>query len=214
MHMRIGTSLAGTLLAIFALSGSGCSAASTREARGEELYLYCVQCHGERGEGSHEFRAPSIAGLPEWYVEAQLHKFRDGARGDHPADVDGLRMRPMARTLATRADVAIVAEHVARMPVVEEPPRLEQGDPARGRELFTPCVTCHGDRAQGKRENDAPPLADLADWYLVAQLAKFKEGIRGTDALDTTGAQMRPMAVGLADEQAMRNVAAYIRTLD
>ncbi|MEE8157339.1 MAG: c-type cytochrome, partial [Gammaproteobacteria bacterium] len=58
-----------------------------------------------------------------------------------------------------------------------------------------------------------PALAGQHDWYTVRQLQYFKDGIRGTASGDTFGAQMRPMAMTLADEQAMKDVAAYINTL-
>ena len=51
------------------------------------------------------------------------------------------------------------------------------------------------------------------DWYLVRQLENFKSGVRGAHADDAAGAQMRPMAMMLADAAAMRNVAAYIVSL-
>src|SRR5688572_28731354 len=120
---------------LFLLSGSvlgvGCHGAESREARGEELYGYCLQCHGNEGEGSHDFRVPAIAGLPDWYVRSQLDKFRIGARGDHPEDVDGLRMRPMSRTLASDAEVDLVAAHVAGLTRVSPTATLEGGDPER-----------------------------------------------------------------------------------
>ena len=58
-----------------------------------------------------------------------------------------------------------------------------------------------------------PPIALLEDWYIVSQLTKFKSGIRGTNPADAEGAQMRPMAMTLADDQAVKNVVAYIQTL-
>ena len=44
-------------------------------------------------------------------------------------------------------------------------------------------------------------------------LKKFKEGVRGTNPQDIGGMQMRPMSMTLVDEQAMKDVIAYIRTL-
>jgi cytochrome c553 len=199
-------------LALTSLAAPGCTGAESRAERGRELYVYCAQCHGDRGEGTQDYRAPAIAGLERWYVLAQLEKFRLGARGDHPDDVDGLRMRPMARTLASAAEMEMVAEYVASLPNTDPPPTVE-GDPGRGAELYAPCVQCHGERAEGNREMNAPPLTNASDWYLVAQLQKFKAGIRGTDAQDATGSQMRPNAVAL-DDQGMQDVVAYIGTLD
>lgn len=211
--MRRSRLLFSVLLPVPVVLGLGCHVGATREERGAELFTYCTQCHGDDGEGKPEFETPAIAGLPQWYVQAQIDKFRIGARGDHPRDVNGLRMRPMSRTLASQQEVELVSEYVANLPAAPRAPALT-GDPERGRRLFAPCVQCHGERAEGNRERNAPPLTLQPDWYLVAQLQKFKDGIRGTDPLDSTGAQMRPMSLGLADEQAMRDVVAYIQTLE
>ena len=59
----------------------------------------------------------------------------------------------------------------------------------------------------------APPLNHASDWYLLAQLKKFKDGIRGSSGMDIEGAQMMPMANTLKDEQAMKDVVAHIATL-
>jgi cytochrome c553 len=75
--------------------------------RGQALFPLCAACHGNHGEGRLELGAPAIAGLPEWYVAAQLQKFRHDVRDSHPQDTAGLRMRPMARSLPTEGVVAI-----------------------------------------------------------------------------------------------------------
>jgi len=60
---------------------------------------------------------------------------------------------------------------------------------------------------------NAPAIAGQHDWYIVRQLQNFKKKIRGSDAGDTYGQQMSPMAMILADDAAINNVAAYISTL-
>jgi cytochrome c oxidase subunit 2 len=199
------------LLALLPLALTAC--ATSTETRAEELYGYCQHCHGTAGEGNVDFRAPSIAGMSEWYVHAQIEKFRVGARGDHPDDLDGLRMRPMSRTLATAAEVRLVAHYVASMEPTHPATIVEGGDPNRGRTLYEPCVQCHGENAQGRRDMNAPELSTQSDWYLVVQLEKFRTGVRGADPLDTTGAQMRGMVGSLEDEQAVRDVVAYVTSL-
>lgn len=181
--------------------------------RGGDLFATCVPCHGEQGEGNREFGAPAIAGLDEWYVQTQLERFRSGARGSHPDDVEGLRMRPMVQTLRSDDDLRSVAEYVASLPPSSPAPELEGGSAERGREVYATCAECHGASGAGDRERGAPPIAGASDWYLFAQLGKFREGIRGVDPRDTTGATMRPMAMAIANEQAMRDVVAYIATL-
>ncbi len=51
------------------------------------------------------------------------------------------------------------------------------------------------------------------DWYLATQIRKFRSGVRGTNPKDAGGRLMRPMARTLANEDAIRNVVAYIGTL-
>src|SRR5688572_1700222 len=73
--------------------------------RGKELFALCAHCHGDNGEGVSFARAPAIAGMAQWYAVGQLNKFRDGQRASHFDDINGMRMRPMARWLSGEADV-------------------------------------------------------------------------------------------------------------
>jgi len=180
--------------------------------RGRMWFRLCAACHGDRGEGRLDLAAPAIAGLPEWYVLAQLTKFRDGTRGTHPQDVAGLRMRPMARSLPTDEDLGAVAAYVAALPVQPPPPTIT-GDIANGERQYVVCQACHGPDGRGNQPLMAPPLVKTNDWYLLTQLQNFKRGVRGADpARDTAGSMMAPMAAAL-DEQTMRDVIAYIQTL-
>lgn len=182
-------------------------------ARGKQIFDTCVPCHGDRGLGSPRIGAPAIAGLPAWYVDAQLGKYRSSMRGAHPDDVTGMRMRPMARALYRDGDVASVAAYVASLrPEVPSPTLV--GDAAAGEPIYGGvCVTCHSADASGNEGLGAPPLTHQADWYMYAQLEKFKNGMRGAHPDDAVGAQMAAMSLTLEDSTAMRNVIAYIRTL-
>jgi cytochrome c oxidase subunit 2 len=195
-------------------AGAPSHGASAQEnARGEALFGLCSQCHGAAGRGDRLALAPSIAGLNQWYVEAQLVKFQGGVRGAHPDDVAGLRMGPMSRTLFTAEDVSAVAAHVSSLPAERPPSVLSGGDPEQGKVVFTICIQCHGPDAGGNPDLHVPPLRYASDWYLFTQLKKFKAGIRGTDPTDQYGLLMRSMALTLTDEQTMKNVIAYIGTL-
>ncbi len=181
-------------------------------ARGEKLFKLCSPCHGDNGEGNRLFEAPALAGLSQWYIQAQLEKFRTGVRGAHPDDVEGLRMRPMSRTLRTDEDVVEVAAYVASLAPVSQPRSLE-GDPEKGKILYTTCATCHGANGEGNQQLFGPALNRSSDWYLLDQLKKYKSGVRGGNPRDTTGIMMRPMALVLPDDQAMKDVVAYMMTL-
>lgn len=202
-----------SLVALGLVGATGCSGPTEGPARGEAMFASCTSCHGTDGRGNPKVATPSIAGLPAWYVEAQLIKFRDGARGDHPDDTDGLRMRPMARTLTRESDVKALADYVAGLSAARPAPTLTGGDAERGKALYGPCTACHQVDGGGNQALNAPPLTLASDWYLLAQLRKFKGGLRGADPQDATGATMVPFAMTLTDEQAMKDVIAYIGTL-
>jgi len=203
----------GRLAALVAAVLLGTGGAAAAETRGAELFSLCSQCHGMAGQGNAATLAPSIAGLPQWYVERQLEKFRSGMRGTHFDDIAGMRMRPMALWIPSEDDVKAVAAYVANMPPTHPAPTLEGGDPTRGATLFTPCHACHGPNAAGNQQLGAPPLRGATDWYLLRQLQHFKGGVRGYDPADQFGRLMVPMAATLADEQAMKDVIAHIMTL-
>lgn len=209
MHRLITLTLA---IATLAMVGCIRPDGAKKTLPGKELFAACASCHGETGTGQANIAAPNIAGLPAWYVEAQLVKYRSGARGNHPEDLEGLRMRPMSRQMMDEAEVKAVSAYVASLAAVKSAPSLQGGDASAGAAAYATCLACHGDKGQGNQALNAPPLAGQYDWYLVNQLKKFKAGIRGANPADITGGQMRPMSMTLADEQAMKNVVAHIST--
>ena len=214
--MRMRTLLRKLVVMVgVALLSSGClkPAGATQPHSGKVLYDSCVHCHGSTGQGMANVAAPSIAGLPQWYVEAQLKKFRVGHRAYHPDDAPGLRMRPMSRQLDNDLEIKNVAAYVAGLPRVNPPQTLTGGDAQVGQALYGTCLACHGPDGKGNEALKAPPLTGQNDWYLLAQLQKFKAGHRGTAPGDDSGASMRPMSLNLVDEQAMKNVLAYVATL-
>lgn len=185
-------------------------------ARGEQLFALCTQCHGDAGGGMPMALAPAIAGLDVWYVEAQLEKFQKGWRGGHPDDIAGMRMRPMALWLDAdgqgHEDRRNVAAYVASLPPADPAPTVD-GDAQRGKALFAPCTACHGAQGKGNEMLNAPSLVHSSDWYLVRSIEKFKSGVRGWSPEDSTAQVMRGMAMSLTDEQAMKDVVAYIMSL-
>ena len=205
------TRLAATVIGCAWLSG--CEAPVQGVERGEHLFDTCGACHGPNGGGIAEYGAPAVAGMASWYAESQIVKFRDGVRGSHPDDVEGLRMRPMARSLNHEGDLASVVEYLAAMPK-SAPAATLAGDAAKGKTLYTTCTACHQADGTGNEAMKAPALVGLDDWYIVRQLQNFKSGVRGSDATaDPQGSQMRVFASTLADEAAMRDIAAYIQSL-
>jgi cytochrome c553 len=211
-EIRLASAM-GLALALSAL-GAGCSVAGNAPtAPAAETFHLCMQCHGADATGNHAVNAPSIAGLPQWYVEAQLKKFKAGGRGTHFDDLTGMQMRPMAMSLATDADIQEIAGYIAQLTPKKPTPILTGGDANRGKTLYVVCTACHQVDAAGNEALKAPPLTHANDWYIANSLKKFKAGIRGANPLDVSGAGMRPMAQTLTDDQAVLDVVAYIVSL-
>ncbi|ETW98039.1 MAG: hypothetical protein ETSY1_20370 [Candidatus Entotheonella factor] len=182
-------------------------------AAGEASFQICKTCHGQKGEGQLALNAPSLAGQFDWYLERQLKNFKEGIRGADGKDIYGSQMRPMSLTLADDAAVKNVVAYIKTLPSAKVKTTLG-GDAAKGKALYVVCATCHGQNGEGMLPLNSPRLNNQHDWYLLRQIKNFKEGIRGKHPKDIFGAQMVPMAMTLADEEAMKHVIAYINSLD
>jgi cytochrome c oxidase subunit II len=104
---------------------------------------------------------------------------------------------------AWKSSFPTFAQTMARVP----------GDAAAGAPLYAVCAACHGAQAEGNPALNAPKLSGQQDWYLKRQLQHFKSGARGAHEKDVFGKMMAPMAATLADDAAIDNVVAHIRTL-
>lgn len=182
-------------------------------ARGEVLFHNCVQCHGDQGQGNPLSLAPGIGGFKAWYLEAQITKFHDGVRGAHPDDLAGLRMQPMSRVLKNEADIKAVSAYIATLPLANPEPTVEGGDAERGKAFYATCAACHMPDGTGMQAVNGPGLVHTNDWYIFSAMQKFKSGARGGNPKDVNGALMRSMSNTLPDEQAIKDVVAYIMTL-
>jgi cytochrome c553 len=191
----------------------GLTSTATASPSGKDLFAKCVNCHGEQGLGNQMVLAPGIAGLPAWYVETQLNNFKTSVRGYHYDDIAGHRMRPMARMLRSDAEIKAVSKYVSTLSATKPKLTLKGGDAAAGKAAYATCTACHGADGKGNQALGAPDIRFTGDWYLLAQLKKFKAGLRGVHPKDVRGMTMRPMAMALVDEQAMKDVVAYIMTL-
>jgi len=179
---------------------------------GAEDYKLCASCHGFKGEGNPLVNAPALASQEDWYLERQIRHFRDGVRGASADDVHGYAMAQMTRGLVSDVTIADIVAYIGKLPP-PSPENTVRGDTDRGKTHYSACAACHGGAAEGNASLNAPALATTDDWYQVRQLKLFKEGLRGAHADDIYGQQMRPMAVVLADDAAIRDVVSYINSL-
>lgn len=180
---------------------------------GKDLYGPCAACHGENGEGNVALNAPGIAGQSEPYLRRQLWEFKNGQRGNHANDVSGAQMRPMAATLADRQAIADVSMYIASLPPTV-PPVTVDGDAENGRTLYiSKCGACHGGDAWGNEALFTPRLTMLGDAYVLRQVKKFQEGIRGAaEENPRYGKQMAVMAKTVTAEE-LNDIAAFINEL-
>ena len=80
--------------------------------RGQELYAFCVSCHGEAAQGLEMMAAPRLSGQNDWYLLAQLQKFAAGKRGYHASDHGGRQMKAMSVVLQKPADYLDVVAYI------------------------------------------------------------------------------------------------------
>ena len=194
--------------------GTGADAhAAGDPVKGKELFIFCMGCHGQNAEGVSALQAPANAGQDLWYMFRQMNNYRAGIRGVHPNDTFGAQMRPMALTLTDEQAVQDVVAYIGTLDT-PDPQATIEGDIEAGKKAYETCIPCHGAYGEGVKTLDAPRLSKQYDWYLVSQLNNFKADIRGTHQNDIYGAQMRIMAQMLETDEQVRNVAAYIATLE
>ncbi len=86
-------------------------------------------------------------------------------------------------------------------------------DPDAGKAIYGPCAVCHGTNGEGNPALNSPALAGQSAAYVARQLKFFRTGVRGAAADDAIGAQMVPMAVTLANDAAIEDIAAYFESL-
>lgn len=181
-------------------------------ADGENLFVPCVACHGNKGEGNAALNAPAIAGQDAVYIERQLRNFRNRRRGADKSDALGVQMQAAATALTDDAAVAKVASYVANLPktVNASPAR---GNLHNGNNLYQgKCGACHGGTAEGNPALKSPRLAGLDAPYIKRQFAHFRDGVRGTDPQDTLGRQMAMMAKTLPTDRDLDDIIAFIHS--
>jgi cytochrome c553 len=181
-------------------------------ASAENKFDYCLLCHGTNANGNAGIRAPKLSGMEPWYLARQLENFASGVRGTSGADAPGHEMGPVGLRVKQEGTLDAAVAFIATLE--SKPPAATiTGDVAHGKTLYAACAACHGVKGEGNAALQAPALAARSDWYLATQLRNYRGGLRGTDARDTFGAQMRAIVAVLPDDKAVTDVVAYINTL-
>ena len=154
-----------------------------------------------------------IAGQSESYLARQLWDFKNGRRGKEPGDTTGAQMLPMAAMLTDGDAVANITAYIAAMPAAQ-PAATVEGDIVNGQKLFTnKCGACHGGQGWGNEALFTPRLTIIGDWYLIRQVGKFKESMRGVHEDSKYGQQMAMMAKTVSEDE-LNDIAAFLNEQD
>ena len=180
--------------------------------RGQVLTATCVVCHSPDFNGVPAQRTPPLTQLSNWYLQTQLQKFKHNVRGNDLSDSDGYLMKTLMANYSHQQLADMVA-HIKTHPHKAQA-KLLDGDPIKGKEHYISCIACHEADGSGNEELESPAVRGLSDTYIVNQLIKFKNGTRGSGSGDQSGKLMQLSAQVLPDEQAMKDVAAYILSLE
>jgi cytochrome c553 len=75
-------------------------------------------------------------------------------------------------------------------------------------------MECHRFNGEGELVFGAAPLVGLQDWYLAAQLRKFKAGVRGAAEGDENGQKMvHATRSFIEDEEMVKSIVAWLMQL-
>jgi cytochrome c553 len=177
---------------------------------GQALYAPCIACHGAKGEGNSELKAPALAGQDGAYLERQLLHFKSGVRGGDPKDKLGEQMRGMAAALVDEQaikDVSAYLTALAPMPATDK----TEGDLRNGNNQYqAACGACHGGKAEGNPLLNAPRLNMLGASYIKTQYQNFQLGIRGKHPDDRFGKQMAMIANSPPGDKHLDDVIVFI----
>ncbi len=129
---------------------------------GAVFRTYCAQCHGAGAQGAKGY--PNLQD-DDWLwggdLEAIATTVRHGIRHDADEDTRYSEM-PKFGEILEETDVAELAEYVLSISGQDH----DMSVAANGKTLFADnCTSCHGDTAQGDREQGAPNLADALWLY-------------------------------------------------
>ncbi|MFT5814248.1 MAG: cytochrome c oxidase subunit 2 [Psychroserpens sp.] len=188
-------------------------------SQGKAIFTSCVACHGALGEGNVQLNAPKIAGLSQWYLNRQLHYFKEKTRGTNANDSYGQQMAAMSSLLTDDQAIKNVSAYISTLMTTEPKTTAIENmssitSIAKGRVLFKNCSYCHGSAAQGNYAMNAPRLQGQHSWYIKRQLINYQKGTRGAHKKDLYGNQMVMFSKVLHDEQAIDNVVSYIESLE
>lgn len=74
--------------------------------------MVCSACHGNGAVGIEALHSPRLAGTQDWYLERQIHNFREGIRGTESGDTYGAQMQQIALSIPDDKTVDDVVAYI------------------------------------------------------------------------------------------------------
>ncbi len=139
----------------------------------------CFTCHGGNGAGDSAGAVPRLAGLPAFYLAAQLEKYASGERQNEI-------MTPIAQALEADEMRAVATYYAAMEPALAA---TTGAPPATGdlvqhgaslsaigsaQAMIPACANCHGPYGTGMAPS-VPPLAGQGSAYMSARLKAWRQ---------------------------------------
>jgi len=147
--------------------------------------------------------------MDNWYLLDQIQKFHSGVRGRDSENRSEYLMGAAVKKIRNDYEMALAANWFSKqepLPAI----RTVKGDLKAGAKLYaTRCASCHGEKAEGKRETLSPSLTRLEGWYFIDQMKKFRSGARGSNLADLGGRSMSAAVNGMSNQQ-FKDVVAYV----
>ncbi len=128
----------------------------------------------------------------------------------------------LQKTLSDEQSILNVVAYISTLSSSKPATTESGGNPTKGEETYRElaCALCHGLRGQGfkksqiKYDYEVPRISDQHDWYLTGQINKFKAKLRGYDVNDKGGVRIRLETIELDTDQKIKDLVAYIGTLE
>ena len=145
-------------------------------------------------------------------MQGQLQKYKRNILGYKVEDSDGYEMSRLMKNYSNQQ----IADMVAYIKTFNPQKQLKiiDGDQDNGKiEYQLNCMACHQKNGKGNKQLFAPNLVGLSDIYIVNQLIKYRDGIRGSGNGDKHAKVMQLFAKNLKNETVMKDIASYIISL-
>jgi cytochrome c553 len=187
----------GSMASVAAWSAGNVEQGATKSA-------VCAACHGANGNSVNP-EWPSLAGLGQDYIAAQLANFKEGKRANPIMMPNAMALSPddmadLGAYFGSQRNTGLEAD-----PTYWEAGQklFRSGDKARG---IPACMACHGPAGRGNEAAKFPALRGQHSVYTVKQLQDYASGARLTGPNDI----MQTISKKLSADD-MRNVSSYLQ---